>query len=158
MWLTGADSVSALGGISAKRFAQDDRIGAKKALQPPILVVEDDFLVAMQIEAALTEAGFALSGSAPSGEEALAMAAASRPALVLMDIRLAGTLDGVDTALALFRDRGIRCIFATAHHDPEVRRRAAPAEPLGWLQKPYTMPAMLAAVRQGLADLETDSD
>jgi DNA-binding NarL/FixJ family response regulator len=122
------------------------------------LVVEDDFLVAMQIEAALTDAGFALSGTAASGEEAIAMATAIRPALVLMDIRLAGQMDGVDAALTLFREQGIRCIFATAHHDPEVRRRAAPAEPLGWLQKPYTMPAMLEAVRLGLADLDADSD
>ena len=86
------------------------------------------------------------------------MVAAIRPALVLMDIRLAGTMDGVDAALVLFREHGIRCIFATAHHDLEVRRRAGPAEPLGWLAKPYAMPAMLAAVRQGLADLEADSD
>jgi CheY-like chemotaxis protein len=143
-----------------RRFAQDDKPSAaiSAAEQPPILVVEDDFLVAMQIEAALTDAGFALSGTAASGEEAIAMATAIRPALVLMDIRLAGQMDGVDAALTLFREQGIRCIFATAHHDPEVRRRAAPAEPLGWLQKPYTMPAMLEAVRLGLADLDADSD
>ncbi len=86
------------------------------------------------------------------------MAASIRPALVLMDIRLAGRMDGVDAALALFRAYGIRCIFATAHNDPEVRRRAAPAEPLGWLPKPYAMPALLAAVRQGFADLKADSE
>jgi DNA-binding NarL/FixJ family response regulator len=141
-------------------YSQDESLSPVKAAdtQAPILVVEDDFLVAMQIEAALTEAGFALSGTAASGEEAVEMVASVRPALVLMDIRLAGKMDGVDAALVLFRQHGIRCIFATAHHDPEVRRRAAPAEPLGWLQKPYTMPAMLAAVRQGLADLKVDSD
>jgi DNA-binding NarL/FixJ family response regulator len=143
-----------------QRFAPDETSGAPKsaAVQAPILVVEDDFLVAMQIEAALTEAGFALSGTAASGEEAIAMATAIRPVLVLMDIRLAGEMDGVDAALALFRAHGIRCIFATAHHDPEVRRRAAPAEPLGWLHKPYSMPALLDAVRQGFADLKVDSD
>jgi DNA-binding NarL/FixJ family response regulator len=142
------------------RFAREDDRGAADAAETeaPILVVEDDFLVAMQIEAALTEAGFALTGIAASGEEAIEMAAAVRPVLVLMDIRLAGEMDGVDAALALFREHGIRCIFATAHHDPEVRRRAAPAEPLGWLQKPYTMPAMLEAVRHGLADLEADTE
>ena len=142
------------------RFARDDSRSADESgqAQGPILVVEDDFLVAMQIETALTEAGFALTGTAASGEEAIDLAASLRPALVLMDIRLAGKMDGVDAALALFRKHGIRCIFATAHHDPEVRRRAAPAEPLGWLQKPYTMPGMLAAVRQGLADLKADSD
>jgi DNA-binding NarL/FixJ family response regulator len=143
-----------------QRFARDDDQSAEVSAEPetPILVVEDDFLVAMQIEATLTEAGFALLGTAASGEEAIDMAASVRPTLVLMDIRLAGKMDGVDAALALFRKHGIRCIFATAHYDPEVRRRAAPAEPLGWLQKPYTMPGMLAAVRQGLADLKADSE
>src|SRR5215471_1773462 len=86
------------------RFAREGSHGTASATQEkaPILVVEDDFLVAMQIEAALMEAGFAPTGSAASGEEALAMAASVRPALVLMDIRLAGEMDGVDAALALF--------------------------------------------------------
>jgi CheY-like chemotaxis protein len=156
----GADFSTALQARPAYRFAREDSRSAEKSAEPqaPILVVEDDFLVAMQVEAALTEAGYTLSGTAASGEEAIGMVAAVRPALVLMDIRLAGKMDGVDAALALFRDHGIRCIFATAHHDLEVRRRAAPAQPLGWLPKPYTMPAMLAAVRNGLADLEQDSD
>jgi CheY-like chemotaxis protein len=156
----GAQLAPAMPPNPVQRFALDERSGAAKAAAPsaPILVVEDDFLVAMQIEAALTEAGFALSGTAASGEEAIAMATAIRPMLVLMDIHLAGEMDGVDAALRLFKDQGIRCIFATAHHDPEVRRRAQAAEPLGWLPKPYSMPAMLEAVRQGLADLEADSD
>ena len=159
MWSAGTVCASSMPPNPALRFAHDERSSAAQAaaMQAPVLVVEDDFLVAMQIEAALTEAGFALTGTAASGEEALAMAAAIRPGLALMDIRLAGKMDGVDTALALFRRHGIRCIFATAHHDPEVRRRAAPAEPLGWLAKPYTMPAMLEAVRQGFADLDADS-
>jgi DNA-binding NarL/FixJ family response regulator len=141
------------------RFAREDSRSAGSATdaRAPILVVEDDFLVAMQVEATLVDAGFALAGTAASGEEAIGIVAAARPALVLMDIRLAGKMDGVDAALALFRAHGIRCIFATAHHDPEIRKRAGPAEPLGWLPKPYTMPAMLAAVRQGLADLEQDT-
>ena len=146
----------------AQRFRREDSrssAGAPKTeAEAPILVVEDDFLVALQVEAALTDAGFALVGTATSGEEAIQMAAAARPAVVLMDIRLAGEMDGVDAALALFRDHGIRCIFATAHHDSEVRRRAAAAEPLGWLQKPYTMPAMVTALRHALADLDQDSN
>jgi DNA-binding NarL/FixJ family response regulator len=143
----------------ALRLAREDShsAGPRSGVPAAILVVEDDFLVALQVEAALTDAGFTLAGTAASGEEAISMVAAARPALVLMDIRLAGSMDGVDAALALFRDHKLRCVFATAHHDPEVRKRAAPAEPLGWLQKPYTMPALLEAVRHALADLEDDA-
>jgi DNA-binding NarL/FixJ family response regulator len=137
------------------RFVQDDSRSPEpqRTAQGPILIVEDDFLVALQIEAALADAGYAVAGHAASAEEAFRAVEATRPALALMDIRLAGRMDGVDAALNLFRDYGVRCVFATAHSDPETRQRAAPAQPLGWLQKPYTMPAMVAAVQQALQQL-----
>ncbi len=107
-----------------------------------ILIIEDDLLIASQIEAALTEAGFDVIGVLTTGEEALQKAEAERPDLAIVDIRLAGDRDGVDTALELFRSHGIRCIFASAYSDQEARRRAEVAAPLGWLQKPYTMKAL----------------
>ena len=118
------------------------------------MVVEDDFLVAMQMESALTEAGFEVAGVAASGEDAIELAISERPRLVVMDIRLAGDRDGIDTALQLFAELGIRCIFATAHQDEQARKRAAPAAPLGWLQKPYTMTSLVGMVRQALNELD----
>jgi CheY-like chemotaxis protein len=98
----------------------------KKPGQPArILIVEDDYLVAMQIEAALTEAGFEIAGVASTAEEALELAAERSPAVVVMDVRLGGRRDGIDTALELFGRHGIRCVFATAHYDAKVRARAA---------------------------------
>lgn len=72
-----------------------------------------------------------------SGEEALIVAAVHRPALSVMDIRLSGNMDGIEAALQLFRTHGLRSVFATAPSDPAMRGRTAPAEPLGWLAKPY---------------------
>lgn len=118
-----------------------------------ILIVEDDLLIATQMEAALHEAGFDVIGLAASGEEALELAGSDSPLLVVVDIRLAGDRDGVDTALELFRSYGIRCIFATAHTDSEARQRAAPAAPLGWLQKPYAMTSLTAMVRGAVESL-----
>jgi DNA-binding NarL/FixJ family response regulator len=137
-------------------FARDDAAGADKRPDRPerILVVEDDFLVAMQMEAALTEAGFEIAGVAASGEDAIALALKERPRLAVMDIRLAGDRDGIDTALHLFAEHGIRCVFATAHHDEQSRRRAAPAEPLGWVAKPYTMASLVVMVRSALDELD----
>jgi two-component system, response regulator PdtaR len=112
-----------------------------------ILIIEDDLLIASQIEAALTEAGFDVIGVLTTGEEALQKAEAERPDLAIVDIRLAGDRDGVDTAVELFRSHGIRCIFASAYSDQEARRRAEVAAPLGWLQKPYTMKALTDIVR-----------
>jgi DNA-binding NarL/FixJ family response regulator len=76
--------------------------------------------------------------------------------LAVVDIRLAGDMNGIDTALALFRSHGIRCVFASAFSDEEARRRAAPAAPLGWLQKPYTMMSLTAMVRAAANELRTN--
>lgn len=118
-----------------------------------ILIIEDDVLIASQIEAALADAGFDVIAAVPTGEEAIAIARAQAPALAVVDIRLAGDRDGVDTALELFRSHGIRCIFATAYSDGEARRRAEPAAPLGWLQKPYTMTSLTETVQAAAREI-----
>jgi DNA-binding NarL/FixJ family response regulator len=133
-------------------YSRDDASGPAKQLSKTssILIVEDDYLIAMQVEAALSEAGFALAGIAVSAEEAVELAAARHPVLAIMDIRLSGKRDGVDAALELFRNYGVRCIFATAHADQRLSERAESARPFGWLQKPYTMTSLIAAVRKAL--------
>ena len=118
-----------------------------------ILIIEDDVLIASQMEAALTDAGFEVIAAVATGKEAIAIARAQAPALAVVDIRLAGDRNGVDTALELFRSHGIRCIFATAHSDREARRRAEPAAPLGWLQKPYTMTSLTDLVRAAIREM-----
>jgi two-component system, response regulator PdtaR len=130
-------------------FASDESTASRTQARRPdrILVIEDDLLIATQIEITLTEAGFEVVGIAPTGEEALELAAKDPPDLAVVDISLAGDRDGVDTALELFRSHGVRCIFATAYSDDEARQRAAPAVPLGWLPKPYSMASLTEMVR-----------
>jgi DNA-binding NarL/FixJ family response regulator len=137
-------------------FSRDDAAGAAKAPAPPvsILIVEDDFLIASQIEAALVEAGFDIAGVAGSAGEALELAEARAPALAIMDIRLRGKQDGIDAALDLLKAHGVRCIFATAHSDATVQARAQPARPLGWLPKPYLMASLVEAIHKALAELQ----
>lgn len=118
-----------------------------------ILIVEDDFLIAMQTETALADAGFHVVGTATTAEEAIILAREQRPSLAVMDIRLASERDGIDAAGQLFRELNIRCIFATAHEDPRTRERAEPYAPLGWLAKPYTMPSLVDLVAEGLCKL-----
>src|SRR5262249_48848611 len=89
------------------------REAARRSDEPArILVVEDNFLIALQAETALAEAGFHVIGVAASAEEATELAAAHQPDLVVMDIRLSGTRDGIDVAIELYRDHAIRCLFA----------------------------------------------
>ena len=119
-----------------------------------ILIVEDDFLIAQQIQHSLTKAGYEIVGVATSAEEAISFAQASSPDLVLMDIRLAGARDGVDVALELYANLGIRCLFVTAHHDQATRLRAAAAAPIGWVAKPFVMAVLIKSVRSALAALD----
>ena len=116
-----------------------------------VLIVEDDFLIAMQAEDALTDAGIIVVGVASTAEEAILLARQHKPVLAVMDIRLAGQRDGIEAAEELFRELGIKCVFATAHGDQRTRSRAEPFAPLGWLAKPYTMESLIALVRQGIA-------
>ncbi len=123
-----------------------------------ILIVDDDYLVAVALAGSLGESGFDVVGIASSAAEALSLARAQRPQLILMDIRLAGPQDGIDAAVEIFRTLGIRCVFATAYHDPRTRARAEPASPLGWLPKPYSMEAAVATAQAAFARLGQEAD
>jgi len=135
-------------------FSRDDLSGrqAESNRSQLILIVEDDYLIAVDIEAGLHAAGFQIAGPATTADEAIGLALSIKPALVLMDIRLLGKRDGVDAALQLYRELGIRCIFTTAHGDREVRLRAEAAKPLGWVQKPYSIDTVVAAVQKALPE------
>ena len=76
--------------------AEGGASGAPSEDSDRILIVEDDLLIASQMEAALTDAGFQIAGTASTGEEALQLAHAQSPTLVVMDIRLASDRDGID--------------------------------------------------------------
>ncbi|MBZ9847999.1 response regulator [Mesorhizobium sp. CA14] len=140
-------------------FSRDDVSGgrAETTLNQSILVVEDDYLIALDIEAGLLAEGFSLAGLATSADEAISVALSTKPVLALMDIRLLGERDGIDAAVELYRDLAIRCIFTTAHGDRDLRLRAEAARPLGWVQKPYSIATLVAAIRDAFQELEKES-
>lgn len=85
---------------------------------------------------------------ATTAGEAISRAGSEDPDLAIMDIRLAGSPDGIEAALELFRSFGIRSIFASAHADSDTRKRAAPASPIGWLPTPYPADMLLRLIRE----------
>jgi len=139
---------------STSFVSSPDRVSTGGIDRPKILVVEDDYLVAMEIESGLQEAGLDVVAIARSADEAERLAAKHQPRLVVMDIHLASGRDGVDAALAIYLANGIRSIFATAHKDSSTQRRAEPAAPLGWLSKPYSVDYLVAMVKEALAELD----
>jgi len=134
--------------------AGDAAGGAKRRAEATrILIVEDDYLVASEMEDALGGAGLQVVGVAASADEALALAAAERPALAVMDIRLRGARDGIDAARDLFARYGLRVVFATAHLTPDARERAEAAKPLAWVPKPYAPATLIEIVRRAVREL-----
>ena len=102
-----------------------------------ILIVEDEAVVAADLAGKLERAGYRSVGIACDGEDAVETAKALVPDLVLMDIRLAGPIDGIKTAERIQAFRNIPIVYLTAHSDMATLRRAAATEPFGYILKPF---------------------
>lgn len=114
--------------------AEDNVQGMEK---PRILIVEDESIVAKDLELTLEGMGYVVSGVVASGEEAVRRAEEDRPDLVLMDIVLQGGMDGIEAADGIRSGLNIPAIYITAHADEELLERAKLTEPFGYLLKPF---------------------
>lgn len=104
---------------------------------PNILLVEDERLVSMDIQHRLLRLGYDRLRAVASGAEAIDLADADRPNLVLMDICLEGGLDGIETAELLRQRHQVPVVYITADVDRETFERAKITEPFGYLIKPF---------------------
>jgi len=115
-----------------------------------ILVVEDEAIEALDLQHWLEAVGYPMPEIALFGEEALAKAAASPPDVVLMDIMLAGDLDGIVTAERLRASLDVPVIYLTAYADEDTLRRATATEPDGYIVKPFREREMHIAIEMAL--------
>ncbi|MBR0938967.1 response regulator [Bradyrhizobium jicamae] len=116
-----------------------------------ILIVEDEFFIALDVEEQAKSLGHTVVGKAVTADEAVRMAGERQPDVVLMDIHLAGATDGIAAALAIRSKHGIESVFVTANTDPHTLMRAKAIKPLGVLEKPINLErlrAQLARVDQ----------
>ena len=103
-----------------------------------ILVVEDEMIIARELIMQLRALGHEPLGSARTGQEAIDMAAQLQPQLVLMDVHLAGAMDGITAAQAIRSQFGIPIVFLSAFEGSCSLERAKLANPVGFLAKPFT--------------------
>jgi len=103
-----------------------------------VLIVEDERVVARDIEQQLTELGYQCAGSASTGEQALALVQSVQPDLVLMDIQLAGAMDGITAAQQIRDQFALPVVFLTAYTADDVLARAKLTEPFGYILKPFS--------------------
>ncbi len=102
-----------------------------------ILVVEDESIVALDIQERLESLGYDVPTPVGSGEKAIVQAGSLRPDLVLMDIQLQGQMDGIEAADHIRRQFGIPVIYLTANADDSTVERAKFTEPFGYVIKPF---------------------
>jgi two-component system cell cycle sensor histidine kinase/response regulator CckA len=102
-----------------------------------ILVVEDEGLVALGLKQALQRAQYRVPAMASSGEEAIELARRIGPDLVLMDIQLKGSMDGVSAAELIWEETEVPIVYLTAHADETTMARARQTAPFGYLLKPF---------------------
>jgi CheY-like chemotaxis protein len=106
------------------------------AQSPRILIVEDEVMIAMCLELELKQAGYTVCQRAVTGEDAIRIAQQESPDCILMDIRLAGDIDGIEVAQQIQRQLDSPIIFMTGYPDKAVEERAKTLKPLGYFIKP----------------------
>jgi len=103
-----------------------------------ILLVEDEVIIAKCLQIELEDCGFDVRDFVGSGEEAIIRAKEINPDFILMDIHLAGDLDGIEAAQEIMINNDCKIIFATGYTEIELFERAQELNPLAYLRKPVT--------------------
>lgn len=121
-----------------------------------IFVVEDEAIVANDLRETLKSLGYAVAGAAKTGETALEKIQETHPDLVLMDIHIAGTMDGIDTAAKIHALLNIPVVYLTAHADDQILERAKRTEPYGYIIKPFDERGLQSTIEMALYKFRAD--
>ena len=121
-----------------------------------ILLVEDEGIIARDLEDTLIRLGYRVSGIASEGTEAIEMARDLHPQLVVMDVSLRGEVDGIQAACAIQEEAPVPVIFLTGHTDTETLQRAVLTGPLGYLIKPFQEADLRSAIEVAIHKHRSD--
>ncbi len=121
-----------------------------------ILVVEDERIVALNLQQRLIKLGYEVPAVVASGEQALQKISDLRPDLVLMDINIEGDIDGIETAARIPSELNIPVIYLTAYSQENILERARITKPYGYLVKPFSERALHATIQMALERRNSD--
>jgi signal transduction histidine kinase len=122
-----------------------------------ILIVEDESIIALDIQTSLHMAGYDVVAIATSAEEAIAEVTRTQPDLVLMDIRLKGMMDGIATAEHIRQGFHLPVVYLTAHADENTLSRAKQTQPFGYILKPFEDRELITTVEIALSRRQAES-
>jgi two-component system, response regulator PdtaR len=125
-------------------------------LRDHILIVEDEFFIAEMLTCYVEDMGRAVCGTAATAEAAVSLAQQFRPSIVLMDVRLKSSKDGVDAALAIHDTVGSTVIFITGSSEPDTVARIALDHPFAVLFKPVTERQVRDVIEKATRSLDED--
>ncbi|TGK30957.1 response regulator [Leptospira gomenensis] len=118
---------------------------------PSILIVDDEWLIAFNLQVSLQKLGYRIAGTARTADEALEQAERHKPDLILMDIRIEGELDGIQAAERIQKKMDVPVIFMTAFADEETFNRAVDkASIFGYISKPFQPQALKNSIEIAL--------
>lgn len=115
-----------------------------------ILVVEDERIIANDIQDMLKDMGYDVPAIASSGEEAIKKAEGIKPELVLMNIGLKGDMDGIGAAAHIHNRFNIPIVYVTAYMDEKRLERAKVTEPFGYIIKPFEDKELSSTIEKAL--------
>lgn len=118
--------------------------------QQKILIVEDEGIVAFNLEQRLRHMGYEVTGLAESGAQGLSLLQSERPDLVLMDIHIKGDMDGIELASIMGSQHGLPIIYLTAYSEDTTLERAKQTRPYGYLIKPFSERELHATIQMAL--------
>ena len=107
-------------------------------LQDQVLIVDDEFLIVMGLQDLIEDFGWEVCATAANADDAIAAARKYRPAIVLMDVRLQGDMDGIEAARAIQESVGSKVIFITGSREPATIARIEQGHPSAVLFKPIS--------------------
>ncbi|MEE2732991.1 MAG: EAL domain-containing protein [Pseudomonadota bacterium] len=115
-----------------------------------VLIVEDENIVAMDLSRRLAKLGYTVVGMASSGNRALELVETRSPDIILMDIHIRGTADGIEVADQISAQHQIPVIFLTAYSEDTTLARAKQTRPYGYLLKPFSERELHVAIQIAL--------
>ncbi len=123
-----------------------------------IMIVDDEMIIARELESRLTAMGYDVAGIASSGEEAIALEREEHPDLILMDIMLKGAMDGIEATGEIHRRAPVPVIYLTAYTDEKTLTRAKQTGPYGYIVKPFAERELRANIEMALYKQKTEAE
>jgi len=111
------------------------------------LIVEDERIVSMEIESFLESIDYEVVGVASNSKDAYALAIEKKPHIILMDIKIKGNVDGIDTAVKILNEIDTTIIYLTAYCDEDTVQRAIITNPSAYLTKPFNKKELFASLK-----------